>query len=207
MRHQTGSDFAARGFLQEPGTYHFCVIDCTEEVIDAKGAIVDNAAFRASLEVLAGTSPGQEKKTCDMLFFHPKPSDKNEGAFARKKIDRFLLAVGLIEENARDQGVDIDMTTAIGRQFVAKMEQDEKNPKYLRLSFADIFHVDDEAVKAIPKCGAMLRQIPVRLRRVGSTQSKPAPAKSGAMPSKPIPATPQRNTTSAEPIDPWDGGV
>lgn len=200
MRHQTGNDFATGGFLQEPGTYHFCVIDCTEEVIDAKGSIVDNAAFRASLEVLAGTSPGQEKKTCDMLFFHPKPSDKNEGAFARKKIDRFLLAVGLIEENAKGQGVDIDMTTAIGRQFVAKMEQDEKNPKYLRLSFADIFHVDDEAVKAIPKCEAMLRQIPARLRKIGAAQNKPVQAKNGTASSKPAAA-------ATQPIDPWDGGL
>lgn len=168
MKHKTGGDFNTGGFLQEPGTYHLCVTDITENPTNKQGQLIDNAAFRVSCEALGGTVAGQEHKTVDILFFHPKPSDKNEGAFARKKIDRFLLSVGLMTDEDKDKEIDIDLSQCVGRQFLAQLEQDEENQKFLRVSFSEIYHVDDPAKKTIPKNEAALRLIPASLRKIGA---------------------------------------
>lgn len=196
MKHKTGGDFNTGGFLSEPGTYHFCITDATESPTNKSGALIDNAAFRVTVEALGGTAAGQENKCCDLLFFHPKPTDKNEGAFARKKIDRFLLAVGLVGDDDKDREVDIDLAKCVGRQFVAKMEADEDNARFLRVAFADIYHVDDPAVKAVPKNEAALKLIPASLRKIGSQPVKPAASKSNGAAAKsadkkPVPATEQ----------------
>lgn len=183
MKHRTGGDFNTGGFLSEPGTYHVCVTDATESPTNKSGALIDNAAFRVAVEVLAGTVAGQEHKTQDLLFFHPKATDKNEGAFARKKIDRFLLAVGLVSDEDKDKDLDIDITKCVGRQFVVKLEHDEESQKFLRVAFADIFHVDDAAVKAVPKNEDALRLIPAAMRRIGNQPVKKE------KPAKPQPAT------------------
>lgn len=170
MKHRTGSDFQTGGFLKEPGTYHFCIVDAVENPTNKDGALIDNAAFRIYAEALAGTAPGQENKQCDIIFFWPKPSDKNEGAFNRKKIDRFLLAIGLMQEEDKDKELDIDIGKAVGKQFIAKMELDEDN-KFLRVSFADIYHVDDPAIKTVPKSESGLKLIHPSLRKIGEKPS------------------------------------
>lgn len=181
MKHRTGGDFNTGGFLSEPGTYHLCVTDATENPTNKSGGLIDNAAFRVSCEVLSGTVAGQEHKTIDILFFHPKATDKNEGAFARKKIDRFLLAVSLVGDDDKDKDIDIDITKCVGRQFVAKLEQDEENAKFLRVAFADIYHVDDPAVKAVPKNEDALKLMPAALRKIGNQPAAAKPGKAKAM--------------------------
>lgn len=175
MKHKAGADVSTGGtFLKEPGTYHFCVTDAEENPTNKKtGALVDNGAFRIDLEVLDGTVSGQEHKTCDMLFFHPKPSDKNEGAFARKKIDRCLLALNLMTDAQLGTDVDVDMKMAVGRQFIAKMELDNDG-KFLQLAFSDIYHVDDPAVKTIPKNESALKLIPASMRKIGEQPKSPS---------------------------------
>jgi hypothetical protein len=171
VKHQTGGDFQTGGFLKEPGTYHFIITGMEETPTKRDGSMIDNAAFRIALEALDGTFAGCKGKTCDMIFFHPKPGGKNDGAFARKKMDRFFLAVGLISDDDKDKEVDIDLNLAVGRQFVAKMELDDDG-KFLQLSFADIFHVDDPSVGQVPKCKESLAIIAPSLRRIGEQPKK-----------------------------------
>jgi hypothetical protein len=169
FQHQAGEDFSSGSFLQEPGTYHLCVTEVQENPTNKGGSLIPNAAFRINCEVLAGTVGGQESKTTDLLFFHPKPGDKNGGAFARKKIDRFLLAVGLMDENAKGKNLDINLQQAIGRHFVVKLEMDDDN-KFLQIAYSDIFHPDDPSVARIPK-SEMAMGMPGSWRKIGA---KPA---------------------------------
>jgi hypothetical protein len=176
VKYKTGGDFdTGGGFLKAPGTFHFCITGVEENPTKKgkqnEGQLIDNAAFRVDLEVLAGTADGCVGKTCDIVFFHPKPSDKNEGAFAKKKIDRFLLAVNLVKEEDKEKELDIDLNLATGSQLVAKMELNEDG-KHVGLAFADIFHVDDPAVAQVPKDAEALQLIAPSKRRIGSQPKK-----------------------------------
>jgi hypothetical protein len=173
FKHQTGDDFSTGGtFLREPGTYHVCVTELDENPAKRDGSLIDNAAFRVYFEVLTGTVKGQEEKTGDIIFFYPKLQSKNEGAFARKKIDRFLLSVGLVSEADKSKDLEVDLRQAIGRHFIVKLEHDDEQ-KFLQVAFADIFHVDDPAVKDIPKNAAAMA-IGGTWRLVGAKAREPA---------------------------------
>lgn len=174
MKWQSGDDYSSGGnFLSEPGTYHLCITDIDENPTKRDGSLIDNAAFRVGLSVLDGTTEGQKEKTTDLTFFYPKPTDKDEGKFRRKQIDRFFLAAGLLAESDKGAEKEIDLSDAVGRQIVAKLEP-SSNGKYLQLAFADVYHVDDPAVKDIPKSAVALRLVPSSQRKVGSQPSKKA---------------------------------
>jgi len=184
FKHQTGDDFSGGGsFLRDPGTYHVCVVDVDENPSKRDGSLIDNAAFRIHLEVLAGTVGGQEGKSTDVIFFYPKVQSKNEGAFARKLMDRYFLAVGLVTEADKAKELEIDLQMAKGRHFIVKLEHDDEQ-KYLRVAFADIFHVDDPAVKEVPKNqAAMAMSAPWRLAGAKAA-GKPAAKGAGSVPAK-----------------------
>lgn len=182
--YEAGGDLSTGGlWLAEEGTFHLNIVEMQEEPVDKNGNLIPNAAFRVACVVCDGTVAGQQDKTTDITFFRPKSTDKNEGAFAKKKIDRFLVAVGLateqqIKEKAK---LSIDLQDAVGSQFIAKLElerDDNGQPKsrFLSLSFADIFHVDDPAVAGIPKNKDCLALLPPSQRLVGKTTTQ-APAK------------------------------
>lgn len=180
FKHQVGDDLSSGGsFLREPGTYHVCVVDVNYMPSRKDGTLIDNAAFKVYLEVLAGTVAGQEGKSAEITFFHPKVQSKNEGAFARKKIDRFLLAVGLISEADKTKEVEPELELAKGRHFIVKLELDD-DEKYLQVAFADIYHVDDPCVKEVPKNAAAMA-IGASWRLAGA--KKPAPSKKPTPPS------------------------
>lgn len=176
VKWRTGSDHSAGSkYLDQPGTYHMIVMGIDENPTKRDGGLIDNAFFRASLTVLAGTVDGQKDKTVDLLFFYPKEGSKDGGAFATKQIDRFFIATGLIQEGQTDTDVDLNLQKACGRQIVAKLELDQDG-KHLRLSYADVWHVDDPACKAIPKNEESLRLLPTSQRLVGKKASKPKAA-------------------------------
>lgn len=173
--YEAGGDLSNGGtWLAEPGTYHLMIVEMQEEPTSKDGNLIPNAAFRVACVVGDGTVAGQKDKTTDITFFQPKASDKNEGAFARKKIDRFFVAVGLAtEQQIKDKAkLSIDLQDAVGSQFIAKLEKEKDDSKFLSLSFADIFHVDDAAVAGIPKDKDCLSLIPASQRLIG----KQAPA-------------------------------
>ena len=157
-------------FLDQPGTYHFSVTAMDEQPSGNDGKLIDG--FRVSCAVLAGTTNGQEKKEVDITFFNPKLSDKNNGEFAKKKQARFALAVGLLDGPRKGgERVTIDLQQAIGRQFIATMEErtftkrDGSQGKSIDLHFADLWHVDDPEAAAYPKNEAALKLLPTSLRK------------------------------------------
>ncbi len=197
--YEAGGDLSNGGsWLSDPGTYHLTIVEMQEEPTDKNGNLINNAAFRVACVVCDGTTAGQKDKTTDITFFRPKPTDKNEGAFAKKKIDRFLVAVGLVTEQEVKDKVrkSIDLQQAVGGQFIAKLEKESEDSKFLSLSFADIYHVDDSAVSAIPKDKDCLALLAPSQRIVKQAN---APAASTAA-SKPKQATTAKPATPVAPV-------
>lgn len=183
--YEAGGDLSNGGqWLAEEGTFHLNIVEMQEEPVDKNGNLISGAAFRVACVVCDGTVANQQDKTVDITFFRPKPTDKNEGAFAKKKIDRFLVATSLAtEQQIKDKAkLSIDLQDAVGSQFVAKLEferDDSGQPKskFLSLSFADIFHVDDSAVAAVPKnkdCLALLPPSQRIVKQANAPASTPA---------------------------------
>lgn len=159
MDFQASDDASTGGaFVTNPGTYHAMVIDSQEQATDKEGKPLDG--FRIVAQVLAGTVASEKGKTFDLLFFHPKPTDKNEGAFARKRQTRCFIALAKMKPSDLGKRVTIDLTPdeTIGRQFVCTLEK-EDGKKYLSLHFADIFHVDDPEAAPFPKDTNLLGQL------------------------------------------------
>lgn len=173
--YQAGEDFSTGGkWLKAPGRYHFIVESIERPVLDRNQSVITNAEFRIALKVLAGTTPGQEDKLLEETFYTPMPSHSDQGAFARKKIDRLFLATGLLGADQGGQKVKLDLPSIRGRQLVATIEENQgSNGKvYAGIAFADLFHVDDLEVQAVPKKEEALKLIPSQFRRIGQQQAE-----------------------------------
>lgn len=189
FQYETGGDLTTGGtWVSEPGTYHLLVTGIEEQPTKSDGTPIDNAAFKVDASVLGGTVPNQKDKVLDIVLFYPKPSDKNEGAFAKKKFDRFFLATGLASKEdleQKDRQLSIDLQAAVGRNFVAKFEKEttKSGKERISLAFAEIYHVDDPAVKDIPKDADSLAMIDPKLRWIGErAPAAPAPAEASPPP-------------------------
>lgn len=191
-----GFDYEAGGdastgasWVSEPGTYHFIVTDVDETPTNKDGQLRPNAAFAVSLSVGDGTVAGQQNKTMNVTFYHPKPDSQDGGAMVRKKMDRLFIACGLVTEEEVKHKVrkNIDLQDLCGRQFIAQLEEDvrQDGKRFLQIRFAEIYHVDDPAMQAIPRNKELLAIIDPKLRRLpgrnGDTLTPPkAPPKQPA---------------------------
>jgi len=164
--YETGGDW-----ITEPGTYHLVVTDATETPVSKSGQQLD--AFRVSCTAVEGTVRDangkftQIDKTIELLLWNPKLTDKNEGEFARKKQGRMLIALGLINENLKNQTAEIDLADAVGRNIIVTLEQRDGNDdrQYLDIHFADIWHIDDPAGAKFPRNDEVLKMAPASHRR------------------------------------------
>lgn len=183
--YETGDDFdSGSKFLEQPGEYHMVVEAMEEKPRKQDGELIANAWYAAKLKVLAGSSPGQEDKEHRVVFFKPNPDSKDGGDFARKKSDRFLLAVGLITPEDRGKKVSLDLQHAVMRQLLIKLDgrKDDRGRNQLDISFANIFHVDDPEAASYPRDGAAIALIPQELRRIGGKPAKAQEPKVNAAP-------------------------
>lgn len=175
IRHRAGGDVSTGGnWLSEAGTYHFIVTGADEQPTKRDGSPLD-AVCEVELGVLAGTTPGQEEKSFKIIFWNGKPGEEKSQAFATKKLDRFLMATNLLTRQEIEQQVqkDIELQDAVGRQLIATIEKNAGNDGKERceLKFAEIYHVDDPAMKDVPKSEGSLRLIEAKHRWPGG---KPA---------------------------------
>ena len=90
-------------------------------------------------------------------------SDKSQ-EWARKKQTAFAIASGLVDLKKLGGKVQIDLQTAVGRQIIATFEHDDSG-KYMQLSYANIYHVDDPRTANFPKDKEALAIIPKDLRK------------------------------------------
>jgi hypothetical protein len=163
---------AGGNWIDKPGTYHLVVTAVDEEPISRSKELI--AGFKIDFQSLEGTVRDTEgrfteaDKTIDMVFFHPKLTDKNEGLFARQKQAAFFIAAGLMtEDQLGKKGVKIDLQAARGRHVIATLEEStsDQGKKFIRLAYADIFHIDDPRAASFPKNGKALKLIPAAHRR------------------------------------------
>lgn len=174
-------------YLSNPGWYHLMVIEASDTPTNKDGTPINNAIFSLECAALTGTGGECRDKTVKLTFFHPRPDQKNGGAFARQKIDCTLVALGVVDPEDKEKKIVLDPSTWAGRQFIAHLENGEdssgKVSKFLELHYTDIFHVDDPAVKEHPKDADALASIHPDLRRIGSR-----PSKAASPPKTPTPA-------------------
>lgn len=162
---ETTEDIGGSGsdqYLNEPGTYHMIVTSVGENE-GPKGNPIDG--FTVGLSVLDGTAKGQKDKSTNLCLFSPdqSKSDKSQ-EWARKKQTAFVIASGLLDLKKLGGKVQIDLQTAVGRQIIATFESDDSG-KYMQLSYANIYHVDDPRAANFPKDKEALAIIPKELRK------------------------------------------
>lgn len=191
MKHTTGKALVPDNRqVSELGSYHLIVVDATDRPVKRTDkSLIDNAKFSLTCEVLAGTVESEIGKTAEIVFFHTKPDAKEYAHMMdQMREDRVFLALGLLPIEALElrkdskialrEGVefDIDMAKAIGRQFVAKFSDKDKEGKYIQFGRLEAFHVDDPEVAAIPKDQGGLKTLPSSLRWIGGLPANIKPA-------------------------------
>lgn len=160
------------GGLTTPGTFH-CVINDAIEGQTSQGKPIDG--ITVTFEVLAGTVDGSAGKSRTETLFAPSMKDIEKeqktgtASMPRKKLAALFIAANAMDPTKLGQSVDIDVAKMVGQQVVIKFErQMEKDgegkytveTQYIQISYADIFHVDDPAVKDVPKSEDALSLIP-----------------------------------------------
>jgi len=155
-------------FLDQPGTYHLIIMAVHEGAM-ANGKPMTGGGFCATLSAVAGTVKEQEERELNMSFFNGKLDSKDRGEFARKKQASFFIAADLMTPGQLGQaGLKIDLQQAVGRQIVATLEvgkdKDGHPTKFLELSYANVYHVDDPRAANFPKCANSLALLPNSLR-------------------------------------------
>lgn len=158
--------------LKQAGKYHSVVLGVEENPTTKDGKLIDNAVFRARCLVLDGTTQGQSRKEFELMFFSPKMSDKDGGKMAVKKIWFFTQAIGCSSIVDGKMKVDFgeDGAGAVGKQFVIdiEMRKSTKNGnEYINPSmvYCNAWHVDNPAVKDVPKDKAALALLPASMRK------------------------------------------
>lgn len=195
----TGDDFSGGGsFLEVAGKYHMVVTDVAYPAVDNNGGLMENGLFNVTMSVLAGSVPGTKDKTLRITFFKPNMSSKDGGKFARKKVDRFLLAVGLVSPGEEGIRKEIDITQASFRQLLVELDRrtmkykDKKTGKEVEnevtdIKFSNIFHVDDPDAADYPRDMESINLIPSTLRRIGMDRvRKPVKAASSEVDSEAV---------------------
>jgi len=149
-------------YLNEPGTYHMIVTSVAENE-GPKGNPIDG--FTVGLSVLDGTSKDQKDKSMNLCLFSPDQSKSDKSRkWARMKQTAFVVASGVLDPAKLGGKVQINLQNAVGRQIVATFEHDDEG-KYMQLSYANIYHVDDPRAANFPKDKEALAIIPKDLRK------------------------------------------
>ena len=152
MEFETSEDFGGGdgSRLDQPGTYH-CMVAEMFESTSTKGKPIDG--FSAMLTVLAGTTKDQEDKTYGLTLFSPDLS-KNESSqkWSKRKQTAFVVAANAMDLSKMGQRVSIDLAQCHGHQIIIALANEEyQGETNLRLSYANIYHVDDPRAAKFPK--------------------------------------------------------
>lgn len=152
----------------EPGTYHLVVMDILDGLMPDGSTHLTGGGFSVVLSVLDGTVQGQKDKTIGLAFGNPKSdaSDKAKELARAKKGALFIATDLMTPAQLGKSGLKIELDLAKGRQLVATIERDsrEGKEKFLQLSYANIYHVDDPRAAKFPKSQEALALIPKQLR-------------------------------------------
>lgn len=193
-------------YVTKPGFYHVAIMEQNPQPKSSNGSqYIDGLGLK--FQVAAGTHPDQFDKTYDCVFIKGNPQQKDNGSFCNRKLLRLFIATGLMGEHAPGQQTTLDTSLMVGRQCVIELEEKpnsptSKNPNGTHVEFkgAQVFHVDDPAVKDVPKHFELLSIIPKELRRAESTFKKDdqPPAAGSTAAGQPSPNQPKPKLSLAQ---------
>lgn len=151
-------------YANKPGKFHFMIVQAVANPAKKDGTPM-MGCLQIDMEIVAGTDPTQVGKTFEARLWKGKPDDKDKGEMANKKLSCLSVALGGQHVPKGKGGIDIANITA--RQIVAElaMRPGSDGKERLDISYANIFHVDDENVKDVPKNPEYLSLIPKHFRR------------------------------------------
>ncbi len=164
MEFDTPETIGGGTYLEEAGTYHFAVNEVYEGT-SSKGTPIQG--FTVDLQVIAGTTDGQEGKLLQLAFFNPNLAHKEEAQrIAKQAQAAFLIATGCLDPAKLGTKVSIELAQAVGSQIIATVDVNDYNDQQnIRLRYADVFHVDDPRTKRMPKDASALEIIPAESRK------------------------------------------
>lgn len=142
----TEEEMAAQGsYLKTPGRYLLHITDMDEQPATKEGKAI--SGFKADASVVGSDHAG---KKVDILIRSPNSSHKDGGKFGRRVQASFFIAAGLITHEQLGKSVTIELQDATNRMVVADLDfeknEDGTLKKYLGLSYANIWHIDDPHV-------------------------------------------------------------
>ena len=148
--------------LIEDGQYHAVI-----ELIDESPENYDRNlkdGIEVKFQILAGTVPGQEKRTLTSYYPYPNSSHKDGGKFSAQKLCVLTEALGLTSPADRGRTVELDWQAGVGRQVIIGVQKkkytknDGTEGKIAELSNAGcaVFHWSDPTMEAVPKNAAAL---------------------------------------------------
>lgn len=155
-------------YLEAPGTYHL-VIDEVKEGLNSKDEPLDGTTL--AMTVLGGDVAGQEKKKTSVTVWDIDGSKALEDQkMTVRVITAFLVATNLVRDSSLlGSEIEVDPQQAVGSQVVVKLAKpskrangkwvEDKDSKFLQISFDDFYHVDDPAVKSVPKNQEALKML------------------------------------------------
>lgn len=165
------------GFLDQPGTYHFVVSQAFDDQGKRKKDGSRSAISGCTLELacLSGTVEGCEGKSHSETLFYPSPQGSEKANEVKKRaLAALLIACNQMKPENLGGSMSIDQSVldAIVQretQIVMKLRQQMENDgngnytvatKFLELDYANVYHVDDPEVAAIPKNSEAINLIP-----------------------------------------------
>ena len=161
-KYQTATDIGGTGDgLKTPGVYHVVVTEIHDGESN-KGKAIDG--FTVDLVV---QNDGDEKdKEYHLALFNAEESKSPESQeWSIKKQTAFFVASNLMRPDQLGKEVEFDLASAVGLQIIIDLQEEEYEGKTnLRLSYANIYHVDDPRAAKHPKCAASLEIIPTAFR-------------------------------------------
>lgn len=181
----TGGKYASK-----PGKFHFMITQAIANPAKKDGTPM-MGCLQVDMEIVAGTDETQVGKTFEARLWKGKPDDKDKGEMANKKLSCLAVALGGQHVPGGKGGINIDNIAA--RQIVAElaMRPGTDGKERLDISYANIYHVDDEKVKDVPKSQEFLTLIPKHFRRdPGLLANAVTNAITGTTPNAPAPSAP-----------------
>lgn len=151
-------------YANKPGKFHFMIVQAVANPAKKDGTPM-MGCLQVDMEIVAGTDPTQVGKTFEARLWKGKPDDKDGGEMANKKLSCLSVALGGQHVPKGKGGIDIANITA--RQIIAELafRPGTDGKERLDISYANIYHVDDEKVKDVPKNPEYLGLIPKHFRR------------------------------------------
>jgi hypothetical protein len=161
-----------------PGQYHVAVQSVDESFEKGDKVIVE-------FQVLAGTTPGQTRKTITEYY---SVSEK-----ALPRLQRLALATGLLQPNEPER--EVQLSDAEGRQLVIEVEEhsyekkeDGKTVDTVRISWMGMWSIGNPAVADVPKDGDALKLLPGALPGQSNPPAAPPATQQAKAPVQPPPA-------------------